>query len=45
MLFLTSECEVVTLTNKPTSSNESKSTLYVGIILSISPIENIVIEK
>ena len=45
MLFLTTECEVVTLTNEPTLSNENKNKFYVGIILSISTIENIMIEN
>ena len=45
MLFLTTECEVVTLTNEPTLSNENKNKFYVGIILSISNIENIMIEN
>ena len=45
MLFLTTECEVVTLTNEPTLSNENKNKFYVGIILSISTVENIVIEN
>ena len=45
MLFLITENEVVTLTNEPTLSNENKNKFYVGIILSISTIENIVIEN
>ena len=39
MLFLTAECEVVTLTNEPTWSNENKNKFYVGITLSISTVE------
>jgi hypothetical protein len=45
MLFLITENEVVTLTNEPTLSNENKNKFYVGRILSISTIENIVIEN
>ena len=45
MLFLTNECEFVTLTNEPTLSNENRNKFCVGIILSISTIENIVIEN
>ena len=45
ILFLTTECEVVTLTNNPTLSNENKNNFYVGNILSISTIENIVLEN
>jgi len=45
MLFLTTECEVVTLTNEPTLSNDNNNKFYVGIILSISTIENIMIKK
>ena len=46
MFFLITENEVVTLTNEPTLSNENKKNkFYVGIILSISTIENIMIEN
>ena len=45
MKFLTTECEVVILTNEPTLSKENENKFYVGIILSISTIENIVIEN
>ena len=45
MLFLTTECEAVTVTNVPTLSNENKNKFYVGIILSISTVENIMIEN
>jgi hypothetical protein len=45
MLFLITENEVVTLTNEPTLSSENKNKFYVGIILGISAIENIVIEN
>ena len=43
--FLTTQCEVITLANKKTLSNENKNKFYVGIILSISTIENIAIEN
>ena len=45
MLFLTTENEAVTLTNETTLSNVNKNKFYVGIILSVSTIENIVIEN
>jgi len=45
MLFLIPENEVVTLTNETTLSNENKNKFYVGIMLSISTIENIAIEN
>jgi hypothetical protein len=45
MLFSITENEVVRLTNETTLSNENKIKFYVGIILSISTIENIVIEN
>ena len=44
MLFLINENKVVTLTNETTLSNENKNKFYVGIILSMSTIENIAIE-
>jgi hypothetical protein len=39
MFFLTTECEVVTLTNEPKLSNENKNKFYEGMILSISIIK------
>ena len=45
MLFLITENEVVTLANEPTLSIENKDQLFVRIILSINPIENILIEN
>jgi len=45
MLCLITENEVVTLANEITMSIENKNQFYVGIILSISTIENIVIEN
>ena len=44
MLFLITENEVVTLTDEPTLSNDNNK-IYVGIRLSKSTIENIVIEN
>ena len=44
MLFLITENEVVTVANETTMSIENVNQFYVGIILSISTIENIVIE-
>ncbi len=43
--FFITENEVVTLTNAKTLSNENKNKFYVGIILSISTIENIEVEN
>ena len=45
MLFLITENEVVTLAYEITMSIENKIQFYVGIILSISTIENIMIEN
>ena len=45
MLFFIAENEVVTLANEIILSIENKNQFYVGIILSISTIENIVIEN
>ncbi len=45
MLFLITENKVVTLNNETTLSNEQKNKIYVGIIMNISTIENIVIEN
>jgi hypothetical protein len=45
MLFLITENEVVTLNNEPTLSNENKNKSYLGTILSIITVENIVIEN
>ena len=41
MLFLITEHEVITLAHEITLSIENKNQFYVGIILSISIIENI----
>ena len=45
MLFLITENEVVTFAKETTLSNENKNQFYVGILLSISTIENIMIEN
>ena len=45
MSFLITENEIVTLANERTMSIDNKNQFYVGIILSISIIENIVIEN
>ena len=45
VLFLITENEVVLLANEPTLSIENKNQLFVRIILSINPIENILIEN
>jgi hypothetical protein len=45
MLCLITENEIVTLANEKTMSLENKNQFYVGIILSISIIKNIVTEN
>ena len=44
MLFLITEIEVVTIAYEITMSIENKIKFYVGIIISISNIENIVLK-